>query len=194
MYYTVYQITNTVNNKIYIGAHKTNDLTDDYFGSGKHLGYAIAKYGIKNFQKSILFTFNTAEEMYAKEKELVSREFVLREDTYNIKVGGFGGWDHVDNTNRMLSEETHKKMSASAKVRQTGETNSFYGKKHSLESLNKIGKASKDRGKAVYNKRMIDGNHPNSFGSCPHCGKHGQLRAMKRWHFDNCTKVTNVPQ
>ena len=25
-------------------------------------------------------------------------------------------------------------------------------------------------------------------------GKHGQLRAMKRWHFDNCTKVTNVPQ
>lgn len=22
--------------------------------------------------------------------------------------------------------------------------------------------------------------------SCPHCGKSGQLVAMKRWHFDNC--------
>jgi hypothetical protein len=191
MYYTIYQITNNVNGKIYIGAHKTSDIDDDYFGSGKRIGYAIAKHGIKNFQKSILFTFNTAEEMYAKEKELVSQEFVIREDTYNMKVGGFGGWDHVDNTDRMLSEETHKKMSASAKIRQTGETNSFYGKKHSVESLDKIGKASKARGKTIYEKRILDGNHPNSFGCCPHCGKHGQLRAMKRWHFDKCTNQTS---
>lgn len=191
MYYTIYQITNNVNGKIYIGAHKTDDLNDNYFGSGKHLGYAIAKHGIENFKKSILFTFDTAEEMFAKEKELVSREFVLREDTYNMKVGGFGGWDHVDNTNRVLSEETHKKMSKSAKIRQTGETNSFYGKKHSVESLAKIGKASKERAKDIYEKRMSDGNHPNSFGSCPHCGKHGQLRAMKRWHFDKCTSRTS---
>jgi hypothetical protein len=23
-------------------------------------------------------------------------------------------------------------------------------------------------------------------GTCPHCNKSGQLRVMKRWHFDNC--------
>ena len=22
--------------------------------------------------------------------------------------------------------------------------------------------------------------------NCPHCGKYGQMVAMKRWHFDNC--------
>lgn len=26
----------------------------------------------------------------------------------------------------------------------------------------------------------------NSQAACPHCGKLGQYRAMKRWHFDNC--------
>lgn len=26
----------------------------------------------------------------------------------------------------------------------------------------------------------------NSNATCPHCGKIGQYRAMKRWHFDNC--------
>ena len=26
----------------------------------------------------------------------------------------------------------------------------------------------------------------NSQAACPHCGKIGQYRAMKRWHFDNC--------
>jgi hypothetical protein len=26
----------------------------------------------------------------------------------------------------------------------------------------------------------------NADASCPHCGKVGQYRAMKRWHFDNC--------
>jgi hypothetical protein len=30
MYYLVYKITNLINGKIYIGAHKTDDLDDGY--------------------------------------------------------------------------------------------------------------------------------------------------------------------
>ena len=36
-YHFVYQTTNTINNKIYIGIHSTNDINDGYQGSGLHL-------------------------------------------------------------------------------------------------------------------------------------------------------------
>lgn len=54
-YYTIYQITNLVNNKIYVGCHKTNDINDEYMGSGKYLIAAQQKYGMENFKKEILY-------------------------------------------------------------------------------------------------------------------------------------------
>lgn len=91
----IYKITNTVNNKIYIGCHQTEDVNDDYMGSGKHLNHSIQKYGIDKFKKEILYDFKTPEEMFAMEKEIVNKEFISRKDTYNIKLGGNGGWDHM---------------------------------------------------------------------------------------------------
>jgi dissimilatory sulfite reductase (desulfoviridin) alpha/beta subunit len=85
MYYTVYKTTNQVNGKFYIGTHKTVDLNDDYIGSGKYLKYAIEKHGIENFKKEILFVFDNPEEMFAKETEIVTEDFLAEENTYNIE-------------------------------------------------------------------------------------------------------------
>lgn len=106
MKYIVYQTINLKNNKIYIGVHKTKnpEIFDGYIGCGiiitnpstynnptTPLQYAVKKYGTSNFRRSILFIFDTAEEAFAKEVEIVNQDFINRKDTYNAKLGGIGG-------------------------------------------------------------------------------------------------------
>ncbi len=100
--YTVYRITNTKNQKTYIGAHETYDLDDGYMGSGVYINRAYDKYGVENFKKEILFIFDTQKEMYDKEAELV----VIGESSYNIMEGGHGGWSFA---RTQFTEETVEK-------------------------------------------------------------------------------------
>lgn len=95
-YYYLYQITNSINNKIYIGVHKTQNLNDGYMGSGSYLKNQFKKYGINNFKKDILEFFETSEEMYSKEAEIVTEDFLKRQDVYNLREGGSGGWYHIN--------------------------------------------------------------------------------------------------
>ncbi len=90
-YFTIYQITNTLINKIYVGAHITSNLNDRYFGSSKNLKKDIKLFGKENFKKEILFVFNNKEEMLRKESEIVNKEFCFRNDTYNMMIGGITG-------------------------------------------------------------------------------------------------------
>lgn len=99
MHYYLYEIKNNLNNKIYVGVHKTQNLGDGYMGSGKVIRRAICKHGVENFTKVILETFKNAEAMYAREKKIVNKKFLSRKDTYNIRRGGNGGFDYI-NANR----------------------------------------------------------------------------------------------
>ena len=103
MKYIVYQTINKVNNKIYIGVHKTEDPEnfDGYIGNGIYINrpsswmnpktyfqYAVKKYGFKNFIRTTLKIFETEEEAYNLEAELVNKDFIKRDDTYNLVLGG----------------------------------------------------------------------------------------------------------
>lgn len=158
MYYTIYKVTNQINGKIYIGSHKTKNLDDGYMGSGKYLRRAIEKNGVENFSKEILFVFDNPEDMYAKEAELVNEEFLAEENTYNLKLGGCGGFDHLNNINYdnpthtiehmlYMSSRTDRAKNSEAisegllKYYETHpgrKTSGFTGKKHSQETKSKI--------------------------------------------------------
>lgn len=156
MYYYIYQITNLVNNKIYVGVHKTSHLDDGYMGSGKVIRHAIEKHGLENFRKDILEFFQNAKDMYAREKEIVTEEFLLREDVYNLRRGGHGGFDYINSqeelrreknlrartiTNRIIASRAgkanQKKNGINQKWLKAGRT-SFLGKKHSDDSKEKM--------------------------------------------------------
>lgn len=91
-YNYVYKITNTINNKIYIGCHQTNNLDDGYMGSGIYLRRAYEKHGIENFFKEILGFYSTPKEMFDAEANIVTREFITEDNNYNLAPGGRGGF------------------------------------------------------------------------------------------------------
>ena len=86
--YIVYKVTNKFDGKFYIGCHSTFNTNDRYMGSGTEIKEVLKKYGRKSFVKEMLFEYDSKKEMLAKEKELVTKEFCMRADTYNRIEGG----------------------------------------------------------------------------------------------------------
>ena len=93
MPYILYKTTNLVNGKYYVGVSNGNNPS--YKGSGPALLNAIKQYGSKNFKREVLETFNTKEEAFAREAEMVNEDFVKDRKTYNVKNGGKGGTGHT---------------------------------------------------------------------------------------------------
>jgi group I intron endonuclease len=139
-YHTIYKITNLVNNKIYIGAHSTNNPNDSYMGSGTFIRKAIKKYGIENFSKEIISYHSTYKELYDEEQKIVNIEFIQRRDTYNMEIGGSGG--------KLWTKEMIDRMKEGIKrCYQNGHVNSFKGKSHTEKS-----------------KKLIKDNHADNAG------------------------------
>jgi hypothetical protein len=185
MEYLIYKITNKIDNKIYIGKHKTDNKNDEYFGSGLILKRAIEKYGKEYFIKEILIECNSEEEMNDKERDIVNEEFVSRDDTYNIKVGGAGGFDYINDNGKNhngqwknsmkkrgeknrsrfrwlldndeeFRNEFKQKCSERMKLYQSINGNPFSGKSHSEETKKKMRESKQG---------MFDGKKNPNFGN-----------------------------
>lgn len=161
----LYQTTNLVNGKIYVGVHKLANTwhSKAYLGSGRALKSAIEKYGRDNFTRITLAKFSCAEDVYFAEAEMVTEEFINRPDTYNMCLGGNGGTNLTEEVRAKLlasrigskaSPETRAKMSASHK----GNKHNL-GKKLSEEAKIKISMAHKGKPRSAETKAKISAGH-----------------------------------
>lgn len=137
-YYTVYKVTNKITGKYYIGKHKTKTPDDSYMGSGPAIKSAIRKYGKENFIKEVLHIFDNENDMNEAEKNLV----VINEETYNLCLGGKGGFDYINRlglnsgaNNVMKIPEVAKKLSDS--IKKTRNKNKQYYDNISIDNLRK---------------------------------------------------------
>lgn len=174
-HYLIYQTTNLVNGKIYIGKHETFNIEDNYFGSGNLIQAAIKKYGLENFEFKILIDLKSKEEMNLLEKMVVTEEFCKREDVYNIKIGGEGGWDEVNRRGRNIGWSYANKTGLNNKNGQC-----FITAKKMKEDpvfAKKVKKTISNRLKAFY------ANHPERIRKGkdnPMFGKHLSKEACQR--------------
>ena len=169
MNHYVYEITNLINGKKYIGKRSCKCLIeeDKYMGSGKSLIKALNKYGYNNFKKEILKICNTEQEAYEMEKYFIKKfNAVESREYYNIRDGGQGFssedskrlWENEDFrlkcSGRVISKETRIKISNSLKANPNASIG-MKGKTHTIEARNKISLAHKGRKLSDDHKKKI---------------------------------------
>jgi group I intron endonuclease len=135
----VYKISNTINNKVYIGItqqclnirwqqHKCNSNKKSY-----HLYNAIKKYGFSNFNIEVIFKASTKEEMFEKEIYFIS--LYKSNDSlygYNNSLGG-----ESSRKGCKLTQEQKDKISEYQKTR--------IRLPHSKETIIKMSNSAKGR-------------------------------------------------
>lgn len=105
MFYYIYKTTNTINGKYYLGMHQHETAFDPkYLGSGVGLAEAIKKHGRDAFNCEVIEYCSTREEMFEREKALITEEVVRDNTSYNRNIGGRGG----AYKGRRTSNEKHK--------------------------------------------------------------------------------------
>ena len=134
----VYKITNTINNKAYIGIStrepEKGRVREHLSGKGNRIiANAVKKYGKDAFTYEILEANVFDEFLPDLEVAYIAKFNTVRPHGYNLTYGGEVG--------KELSRETRLKISISLK----GSNNSNFGKKFSTEHRRKIAEARKGK-------------------------------------------------
>jgi hypothetical protein len=176
----LYKTTCLITEKYYIGIHSTSNIEDGYMGSGKRLRRSIRKYGVENHKKEILSFYPDRESLIESEISVVNSSLLLDDKCMNLKNGGTGGFVNDEHRKKFIEgskktrflgneklkwlflndkewAEEHKKKVSEGLKKINFNHNTFSGKKHTIESKNKISKTSKGNGV---------GNKNSQYGTC----------------------------
>ena len=179
----VYCLTNESSGHKYVGYHKGYE--DDGYVCSSQSERFWADYEKDNFSRQIIAK-GSVENCVSLEKAILENINLRSDEWYNNSAGG----------SIVYTKEIRDKMSDAHKTR----THYAIGWKMSNQAKKKMSEAKKrfaeslteeERKKHFFNNKTSYKQN-NSIAECPHCGKEGQYRAMKRWHFDKCREISNA--
>lgn len=143
MNHYVYETTNLINGKKYIGKRSCEcEIKDDkYIGSGVALKCAVKKYGVVNFSKRIIKKFKDSESALEYERRIINDVGAcFSKEYYNIAEGGIGG-----NCFKGKTEEEMKAIYIGRSINVSGEKHWNYGKKMGEEMKARISEKLKGK-------------------------------------------------
>ena len=155
MYGYIYETTNLINKKKYIGKHKSNSFDNSYYGSGKSFRKDLDKYGKENFKVRVLEECDNQKELDEREKYYIKLFNAVKSNKYyNNSYGGENeGWQGV---NQMYKDNPQKWKESRLKS-----SNSQKGQTRSIETRAKISKALKGKSKSKEHIEHLKGAKHN---------------------------------
>lgn len=216
MYGYVYLTTNLINQKKYVGQHKSPVFDENYKGSGKLLKQAFEKYGWENFKTEILEECDSQESLNNCEiRKIAELNAVSSDEYYNISGGGDGWSSQWMNPgfrefiieflkSQTFSEETRKKISEAGKRRyqnpeerrKTGEKSRIAqqnggfmkGKYHSDETRQRMSKMRKGKPHVIKDMESFRRKLSESIDN------HGERNPMYGKHHSEETRAKMAEQ
>jgi len=172
----IYKATNKTNGISYIGqtVQKLEERIKRHLNGRKtYFCNALKKYGVDRFEWIILEECDSKEQMDEMEFHYI-KQYDTYDNGYNLTYGGDSGtlgYTHTEKTKEKMrkpkSMEHRRNLSKAAKNRKmskkerehlseifSGKGNPMYGKKHSIESIQKMSEKSKERFSDVKNVPM----------------------------------------
>lgn len=191
VYGYIYITTNLINNKKYIGQHKSKTYDKNYYGSGKLLKRAIKKYGKQNFTNDVLEWCYSRDELAEKEKYWIDFFNAVNDELwYNILQGGYGV-QLFGNDNPFYgkhhTEETKKKISDSLKGKFAGQNNPMYGV-HLI-----VSDETKQKQSIAHKGKLMGKDNPMYGKPSPMKGKKQSEESRKKNSISHIGKHPNIP-
>lgn len=170
----IYRITDTRNNKTYIGQHL--DRGDEYWGSGTIIRRIIDKYGTSFLKKEIIED-NILTQKEADKKELYYIN--LEKPEYNIITEKYMPSTHISNR-QPRSEETKRKISESKRKNPWQPTE---------EQKMKMSISHKGKYHTEETKRKISENNAhNKYWEGKHFSEEHKAKIGRKGHPNYCTE------
>lgn len=156
----IYQVTNTINGKKYIGKRVRSRFDEKYYGSGKLIKLSIEKYGKQAFSRKILkwcYSKLELEQSEIRFIETIKPEYNLTRGGTGGATKGFFGKHHSLNSRKKISESGIGRIPPNKGKQISEETRNKIREKRQFQVITESHKANISNGlkKAYFLKTRI---------------------------------------